>query len=751
MAMISAYCRKFNLLIRVAGGLDFIFYCLACSLFALLLVAGAELVHAFSKDTHVFLWLFVILLALCCYRRSRQTLTANELQLQIDMDYGQRTRSPYREFTYWQDAAKDLLMRRASCELQRLGKLLLQVTGLILCCSLLFMNSGISLAQLFPMPVASRITLQVLPDGKSKLLHAEQPTTVQVQASDLVRITVHAPTLPEPPLLQLRKPNHSEFFQEVLFSRIDAGYQLTMRIDQASELLINALHYDKALALFSLTPPTVPQVEMALANKITTPHPDDKPLDLALVASSRTALARVELEISSAADEVHTELVHQVVGGNTYSLNTVYQTVLEPYVSADYAEIMLVAVATDTHEAKGRSAPITVQLVSAYGRYLHTLKTLRELKTKLDEKVDNPDGVAAKELSALITKANKQAQASPFFDVRDRNTLLTLQNELRKPKPELLMLVEQLDLFLLEHEILNHRERDRDFFVAMRRLAWANNSKKDTKQMLEKISKFINERRRIWRQRVDLLPDEQRPPNWSTVKRERPFMQALGKFRRSKDEKHLSEAVDAYQQWIDELEQHEDTVRQSIQQEVQRQVNSAQQELKVMQKRQALISKALDKAETQPQANLQEHWATLRRQQNSNIKQAKRLRSKLTQVSRLAAMRMQAATQAMQEVKTCGDKQQFICAESNSDLAGRLLHQTNNATRSRQVRPQRQSRQVAGGNYFGQSITSGKVELQSDYKVNRRYREDILEQIQNSNLLEKHPDLLDSYLRKVLR
>ena len=750
--MIAAYCRKFNLFIRVSWGLDLILYALASALLALLVVILAQLIHAPSKEINLALWLFLTLLALYCYQRRSKTVAANELLLQLDMDYGKHSSSsPYQEFRHWQDAGKDLIRRRCHSELRQLGKLLLQISALILCCSFALDQTGLALVQLFPLPVTSKITLQVLPDGTARTLNTSEVATIQVNANNLVHITVQSPTLIAAPLMQLRQPNQETFFQEALFSHTGAVYELTLRIDQEAELLINSLHQDKVLALFTLTPPTLPQVQMTLTQKLTTPHPDDIPIALMLTANSRTALASMELEIITAADEVHTELVHQFVGNNQHALHTIYQTTLEPYVSADFSEVMLVAVATDTANQQGRSEPITVQLVSAYGRYLHTLKTLRELKTKLDEKVDNPSGVASKELSVLINKATQQAQRSSFFAARDRQTLSELQQELTKPKPELLLVAEQLDLFLIEHEILNHRERDRDFFVAMRRLAWAKNRGKDTKKMLDKISKFIVERRRIWKQRVELLPEDQRPPNWSTIKRERPFMQALGKIRNSDAPQHTSETVNAYQQWLAELEQHEDTVRQRIQQEVQRKVNAAQQELKTMQKRQALISKKLDKADQQSQTNLQSQWITSRRQQNSNIKQAKRLQSKLTQVSRLAAARMQAAVNAMQEVKTCGDKQQFICAESNSDLAGRLLHQTNNATRSRQSRAQRQARQVVSGNYFGQSITSGKLELQSDYKVNRRYREDILEQIQNSNLLEKHPELLDSYLRKVLR
>ncbi|MDE3270208.1 MAG: hypothetical protein OYH77_08005 [Pseudomonadota bacterium] len=753
--------NKFNLLIRIYVGLDFVLYALAVALFSLLIVILSQLLHGFSQDTCLALWLLLTLLALCCYRRRSKPLSADELLLQMDMDYEP---SPYQapdkqEFSRqklqaMQTNSKDLLKRRGCSELQQFSQLLLQIAALIVCCSAVFMSAGITFAQLLPLPIHSQITLQILPDSKVKPLSTKQTATIPINSDNLVRITVQASALTAPPLLSLRQPDEAEFFQEVLFSRTDEGiYQLTMRIEQTAELLINSLHQGKVLARFELIPPTLPQVQMNFASKIATPHPDDSPIALMLVVSSRSALANVELEISSATGETQHELVHQFSGNAKHSLATTYQTVLEPYVEADYTEVMLVAVATDRNGSQGRSEPLTVQLVSAYGRYLHTLKTLRTLKTKLDEKIANQHGVSNDELVALMRVANQQAQASPFFDVRDRNTLVELYDTLRRAqqKTELLLVAEQLDLFLLEHEMINHRERDRDFFVAMHRLAWAKNSKKDLKPMLDKIGKFITERRRIWQQRVELLPDTQKPPNWSMIKRERPFMQALGKLRRTPSDEQLSATVNAYQSWISELEEHEDKVRQRVQQEVQRKVSAAQRQLKAMQKRQASISKALDKADQQSQTSLHQNWTTSRRQQNSNIKQAKRLHSQLAQVSRLAAMRMAAATQAMQEVKTCGDEQKFVCAESKSDLAGRLLHQTNNATRSRLLRHQRQARQVVGGNYFGQAITSGKIELQRDYKVNRRYREDILEQIQNSNLLEKHPDLLDSYLRKVLR
>ena len=46
---------------------------------------------------------------------------------------------------------------------------------------------------------------------------------------------------------------------------------------------------------------------------------------------------------------------------------------------------------------------------------------------------------------------------------------------------------------------------------------------------------------------------------------------------------------------------------------------------------------------------------------------------------------------------------------------------------------------------------SGDIEIERGYKVDRRYREDILNEIQGSDYSEDKKKILDSYLRKIIR
>ena len=144
-------------------------------------------------------------------------------------------------------------------------------------------------------------------------------------------------------------------------------------------------------------------------------------------------------------------------------------------------------------------------------------------------------------------------------------------------------------------------------------------------------------------------------------------------------------------------------------------------------------------------------WPTQRMKQNTNLKEAKQLAAKLADVTPVAAARLKAAIRAMQETVSRGNAEEFAVAESNSDLASRLLRHTQQATRARSRMQRGRRRRTAGDRYYGQPIMGGTIELRRDYKVNKKYREDILEEIRDSKLLEKHGDLLDSYLRRIIR
>ena len=56
--------------------------------------------------------------------------------------------------------------------------------------------------------------------------------------------------------------------------------------------------------------------------------------------------------------------------------------------------------------------------------------------------------------------------------------------------------------------------------------------------------------------------------------------------------------------------------------------------------------------------------------------------------------------------------------------------------------------------YYGNQIVGGDIAIQREYKVDRRYREDIIEEVQKSqdaNIDTEDQQLLDNYLRQVIR
>jgi len=105
-----------------------------------------------------------------------------------------------------------------------------------------------------------------------------------------------------------------------------------------------------------------------------------------------------------------------------------------------------------------------------------------------------------------------------------------------------------------------------------------------------------------------------------------------------------------------------------------------------------------------------------------------------------------------------GSKGNFSNAESGSDLAARLLHEADSAAKKSQKRgSERRRRRVTGDGYYGQSIVGGDVEIRTEYKVDKRYRENILKEVrgvlgrQGGELDPEDRRLLDSYLREVVR
>jgi hypothetical protein len=368
---------------------------------------------------------------------------------------------------------------------------------------------------------------------------------------------------------------------------------------------------------------------------------------------------------------------------------------------------------------------------------------------------------------------------SPFFDGLDRVQLDRFQQlvgEAKEAKPRgdvtpagaMLDLSTGLGEFLFEHEILDDRERDRDFFVAMRAISRVIEEVPATRRVLvetvaARAERFLEERHMRWQVRVKRLPEGSRPRQAGRILGEKVFVRQMASLRAmglDRDAERSSEALAAltqmgtrYRGWIEELEAREDEFRASLEKRRQEGLASAQNELKELQERQGQVSRALDRAEQRPLGTLREGWPAARMNENSNVQAGARLESKLAALSPQAAERLKAALGAMTRTLDHGNGDRFVPAESESDLAGRLLRQSQQAAsqsqRDRQSRGRR--RHVSGDKYYGQTVVGGDVEIKRDYEVDRRYREAILDEVRERDVGAEERVILENYLREVVR
>jgi hypothetical protein len=410
-----------------------------------------------------------------------------------------------------------------------------------------------------------------------------------------------------------------------------------------------------------------------------------------------------------------------------------------------------------------------IRTASAYGRYRETLQSLREIKSILDEAVTNQKDEVDPKLADLSEKAVSQAEESPFFDGLDRHILRNLSLGFQKLETDfdrdtLYQVSEELNRFLFEHETLDDRERDRDFFVAARSLSRLVEEKPDQRALpvetvTERMKSFLNERQQRWEVRNRFLA-ENAPQQWQEVQK-KPFhksMDEIASLSQANQEEQalqrLSKTVSDYRDWIESLESAEEQKRQQMEEQRQQGLADARQNLRELQKRQGKVSQELDQAAVRPEQELANQWASTRMEQNSNIQGTKSLEAQLRSVSPMASERIKAAVESMELTVSSGNQQAFAQAESASDLAGRLLRQADSAARrSQQQRQERgRRRRVTSDQYYGSPVAGGDVEIRREYQVNPRYREDILDQVRRAKQDGKDDDrLLESYLRQVIR
>lgn len=620
---------------------------------------------------------------------------------------------------------------------------------------------------------------------------------IELLAQNMVEITVNGLTAGEAaPRVDLVKketaPNADKakkIYQSFQLSAVKGqnedgllSYNQAFSVNEDVEIYVSTVSEKAPVADVFLRQLPIPKVRLEAQAAYTEPWPDERPFGLKIQVHAENPLAQVKLQIRTGG-KVFQELVTNVMNDDLKDINTTYSLTLEPYNQEDISQVEIEAVAIDKAVPQplvGKSQPLVLRIASAYGRYRQSLSSLKEIKAALDDEIQKKDAKISKEMLEQFDKAMQQAEMSPFFDGLDRMNLMRMQQELldQQMAPDLIAkidAIEDLNNFLFEHETLDDRERDRDFFVAVRAFSrMMEGASREKKAQLgsvgDRLLQFLNERHDRWEKRVARIPNEARPPLWQSSVKDKPFHRGIEQVKESlfagvdKKERDpqviLAKTASSYKTWIDELEAKEDQARQDQERKRQEGLANAQNTLRELQRRQATVSNALDKAATQTLEQLADKWPAARMEQNTNIEEGGRFEAELRSLSPAASQRMKAALDAMKIAVGNGNDRKFTEAETAADAAGRLLRQAeSDANKSRQQQQGKgrgRRRQVAGDNSYGNPplATQGDIEIKREYQVNRRYREDILDEVRAYQQREMSDDdkaMMDEYLRRVVR
>lgn len=768
-----------------------------------------------EETEQIYLGLFVFLISLTAvWGKSKDTkVNTGSLALSLEMKYGHlhnqslSTSDPNQNIAAgWQDAVKKEISVIKTFEQSRLLAL---ASGCILplIITAITIPTAAPSFQLMFKEVSNAVaflnrgaTLKIV-QGSTKetekniyQLNPASPAKIELLAQNLVEVTVTGGGFENAsPVVILKHWRDSsedkkdeEIFQTFQMMPVrapnagaaeTARYTISFAINEKIKLFIPAIDKNNHVAEVTVKQLPIPKVTLTSLTELEDPWPDDQPLTLSINVQAENPLQIVRLLIKSGS-RISKELVANVLNEDMKELSTEYRLTLEPYVESDIAQVEIIAEATDKaipNPLTGQSAPLRLNTASAYGRYRQTLQTLKQIKEHLDKAQSNQDPNLPPEAKELAALANRQSEKSPFFDGLDRvqiNKFQTDVNELdsEKSMEQVLELSQTISDFLFEHEILDDRERDRDFFVAARglsRLIETDPLKRPVPlaAVTDRVTSFLKDRHERWLLRTARINPEQLPEQWPKIRDQKPFETAITSIQSaeaspmSKNEikgdqlEALSKTVVEYRSWIEALETAEDKSRESEEKQRQEGLASARNVIRELQKRQGEISTELDKADQRPKDQLDEQWPATRMKQNTNTRETKRLESQMRSLSPTAGERVKAASEAMEITNTNGTSGKYQMAESASDMAGRLLRQADSAAQQSQQkkRDRGRRRRVTGDNYYGQSVVGGDIEMKREYQVDRRYREDILEEIQTSSYDEDNRTLLENYLRHVVR
>lgn len=567
---------------------------------------------------------------------------------------------------------------------------------------------------------------------------------------------------------------------------IDHYYTLTFSAESSTEVYVPELDSDTPLVSIDVKELPVPKLKLTWVTDQKGDDmlwSDDEPLDLLIEVDAKFPLRKIDLKITINGKSSE-ELVANILNNTQLQYEDYYQLLLEPYLDEDIAEVEIIASAVDQATPEplvGFSNPVFVKVASAYGRYKDTLQQLRVVKEELDQsKAEatynslSPDG--AKTLDSALKASEKTA----FFDAIDRLTIRSLGSRIKQlaeiPSEnkgrarQLVAASSALDDFLSEHEALDDRERDRDFFVAIRSLSRVLEKDKNRRQLevgyvTEKMRAFLATRRQRWALRLQRIPDDLKPLNHKSIVELRPFSEDLTQIDRLEKDVQtsnpeslilLSKLAPKYRSWIEALEQAEDLARERLKQERQQSLNQAENKLKQLQKEQSRVSALLDKATKRETSDLQKAWTTARTLETAIISQTSQMATQMKAVAPEAAERIEAAAEAMSQTIAAGDSEKFVAAESASDLAGRLLRNAQQKANEEKRRSQgnsnqRQRRRTGSGDYYGKTVIGGDVAIERTYEVDKRYREAILDDVRSYKATPEERKVLNKYLRETVR
>lgn len=611
-------------------------------------------------------------------------------------------------------------------------------------------------------------------DGKIYVLSYWSRPTIDLYSDNILKITLsdrYSFEQKQAPVVTLLRTQHKLASQDKrqsfqMSKDVQEVNQVEFSVDENASLYIDAFSAVKAAANFTVVTVPIPEIAIKSLASVEADWYDDRPLPIQIRAMAYEPLDHIKLKIISGGIQDE-EMVSKFMDDQNLDFKTTYELILEPYLEQDLAEVEIFAEAMDSSPQKyiGRSNSIILRTSSAYGRYRKTLGFLADLKNQLEGSLQDKDKPLPNRIAKLASEAQKQALTTPFFDRIDRFAMddLAVLSQSATRSPEIkYSLLESLSDFLFEHEMLDDRERDRDFFVAIRHLSFKVSSENKYSPTIasdyERLQGFVAEREFRWGLRVQRIQNDGLKM-WPEVKNHlfKKQLSLIEELHKNENfpaaKRQIVDSTNQYQQWLKELEAGEDKFTEDQEKKNRQGVANAQKTLKELQRLQGEISKGLDQSTRADIEELTSDWSILKRKQQSNLSNTEDFIEKLTALSPLAGNRITVAAEAMRKVLGAGADQDFVNAESNSDIASRLLRQAEKSAGRKGQKKQSRGRRRRVGNdkYYGKTVVGGDVRIRYEYQVDSRYREDILKQVEESDIAPEDAQVVEDYIKTIVR